>query len=60
VREQLGIEPGQPLRRLHALMLDDDPELATQEVLADIIAASPPAALGRVLRCLPTLRASWS
>jgi DNA-binding SARP family transcriptional activator len=60
LREQLGIEPGQPLRRLHALMLDDDPELATQDVLADIIAASPPAALGRVLRCLPSPRASWS
>ena len=64
LREQLGIEPGQPLRRLHALMLDDDPELATQEVLADIIAASPPAALGfalpRRLARLSSLRASWS
>ena len=64
LREQLGIEPGQPLRRLHALMLDDDPELATQEVLADIIAASPPAALGRALprrrTRLSSLRAPWS
>jgi DNA-binding SARP family transcriptional activator len=46
LREQLGIEPGHLLRRLHALMLDDDPELSAQNVLAGIIQASP-AALGR-------------
>ncbi len=33
LREQLGIEPGHRLRRLHQLMLSDNLELATQLVL---------------------------
>jgi DNA-binding SARP family transcriptional activator len=42
LRDELGIEPGSQLRRLHELMLSDDPELSTQ------------AALGRVLQAVPS------
>jgi DNA-binding SARP family transcriptional activator len=34
LREQLGIEPGHMLRRLHEMMLSDDPGLASAELLA--------------------------
>lgn len=33
LREELGIEPGVQLRRLHELMLSDHPDLATQAVV---------------------------
>jgi DNA-binding SARP family transcriptional activator len=34
IREQLGVEPGQLLQRLHKLMLSDDPLLGTRGLLA--------------------------
>jgi DNA-binding SARP family transcriptional activator len=34
LREQLGIEPGPVLQRLHELILDDDPRLATPNALS--------------------------
>jgi DNA-binding SARP family transcriptional activator len=34
LREQLGIEPGPVLRRLHELILCDDPQLVSPAVLA--------------------------
>jgi DNA-binding SARP family transcriptional activator len=34
LRDQLGIEPGHLLRRLHEMMLSDDPRLALPELLA--------------------------
>lgn len=34
LREQFGIEPGHSLRRLHEMMLSDDPRLAAPELLA--------------------------
>jgi DNA-binding SARP family transcriptional activator len=42
LREQFGIEPGHPLRRLHELMLSDDPRLAAPELIAapDLLAVT--------------------
>jgi DNA-binding SARP family transcriptional activator len=34
LREQVGIEPGYRLRRLHEMMLSDDPRLATEQLPA--------------------------
>ncbi len=44
LREQLGIEPGPVLQRLHELMLRDDPQLVSQGVLNCLTRAIPPAA----------------
>lgn len=44
LREQLGIEPGSVLRRLHELILRDGPRLAMPGVLADLNEAMLPAA----------------
>lgn len=41
LREQLGIEPGPLLRRLHELILRDDPQLAVPGVLAHLNQATP-------------------
>jgi DNA-binding SARP family transcriptional activator len=41
LRDELGIEPGTQLRRLHELMLCDDPELNTQASLGRVIQAAP-------------------
>jgi DNA-binding SARP family transcriptional activator len=40
LREQLGIEPGPVLRRLHDLILSDDPRLATPDTLSCLGAAA--------------------
>lgn len=42
LRDELGIEPGTHLRRLHELMLTDDPELSTQAALGRVIQVAPP------------------
>jgi DNA-binding SARP family transcriptional activator len=44
LREQLGIEPGPLLRRLHELILHDDPQLAVPGVLTHLNQGTPPAA----------------
>ncbi|GAA4727990.1 AfsR/SARP family transcriptional regulator [Phytohabitans rumicis] len=55
LREELGVEPGTELRRLHQAILREDPDLAAPG--GEVVAAEPPAARGapdRTPRQLPT------